>query len=91
MRKPASFSQFLLAAGYVVWTVQVAAGGLIVLHSLGAMLLGDRTASPLPDSALAEWILPVDAVLSVLVVAIVWVQYRRGELDTYDGRRRARR
>lgn len=86
MRKAASFSQFLLAAGYVVWTVQVAAGGLIVLHSLGAMLLGDRA-----DSALPGWILPVDAVLSVLVVAIVWVQYRRGELDTYDGRRRARR
>ena len=86
MRKPASFPQFLLAAGYAVWTVQVAAGGLIVLHSLGAMLLGDRTASAPP-----EWILLVDAVLSVLVVAIVWVQYRRGELDTYDGHRRARR
>ena len=83
MRKPASPTRFLTVACYGVWMVRTGMGALVVLHSLGSMLLRNRHMSGPPD-----WIFALAGALSALTVVVVWVQYRRGELDEYDHRRR---
>ena len=87
MRRPATFSRFVMAACYGVGVVQLAACGLIALMVLGSTL---ATASK-SGFDVPAWLLPLDAALSLAAVAGVWVAYRRGDLDEVEVRRHRQR
>ena len=78
MRKPASFTRFLIVACYSVCVVQVVVGGLLILSMFG----GGRAWTVSKPMLLA------DAAFSTAAVLVIWIRYRRGDLDKYDHRPR---
>ena len=84
MTTPAPFGRFVLATCYGVGVVQVGMLGLMVLLKVSDMFLGIRhRGSNFPD-----WLGLLDVVLSAVAVCIMWVMWRRGDLDETIVRRR---
>jgi hypothetical protein len=83
-RQPATFGDFLVAAGYAVVAVQVAVLGFLGLAVLAVIFVSGRSGGTFAPS----WLLWADLLASALAVIVMFVRYQLGDLDRYEVRRR---